>query len=119
MVWRKQTVLAGDGLKPWRDGTGSRGGDQLLGTVGIFMASSLPRVAKVLHGLSYPRDSKFFGDATDGFHYLRMSVGVLVRVEVRRFDSSGTDFFEQCRRGVSTGRAVLPPAADRNAGALR
>src|ERR1700683_3357060 len=94
MVRRKQTILARDGLKPWRDGASCRGSDQLLGAARAFMASRLPGISKILHGLAYPRDSKFFGHATDGLHHFRVRVSVFVRVEMSRFDSRRPDFFD-------------------------
>src|ERR1700678_1930445 len=94
MVRGKQTVLARDGLKPWRDSASCRGSDQLLGAAGVFMASRLPGVSKILHGLAYPRDSKFLGHANDGLHHFGVRVSVLVRVEMGRFDSRRADLFD-------------------------
>ena len=94
MVGREQAVLADDGLKPWRDGTGCCRSDQFHCVALVFVAGALPRISKILHGLTYSRDSELFGHASENFHHFGMGVRVFVSVQMRRFDSCGADFFD-------------------------
>jgi hypothetical protein len=92
--------------------------------VEILIAVGIACIATALLGLTnkvegaeeaLPSETKLSTPTQD---YRAQSVAWFFTSGVARSKNSGTDFFEQCRRGVSTGRAVPPPSADRDVRAL-
>src|SRR5580700_12203931 len=91
MIGRKQPVPSGDCRELWSYSTNSSRRQDLHRDSLPTGLARLPGVAKILDRLAHSRDSTFLGDFSQCFHHARMSVRMLVCVQVRWLDPSGTN----------------------------
>src|SRR5580693_7897672 len=91
MIRGKQPVLSGDcrELRSYRANS-SRRQDLHRDSLPTCPAR-VPGVAEILDRLAHSRDSTFLGDFSQCFHHARMSVRMLVCVQMRRLDSSSSN----------------------------
>src|SRR5208282_5997066 len=91
-VWSSQAIFFADGLKEGRDGARGCRGCKLASEAAIESTRCVPGVSQRFEGLADTNDPAGMRDFSEGFHYARVRMSVLVSVEVGGLDSGIPNF---------------------------